>query len=116
VTHNGASIVGAGDVPPAVHAVIDGHPTLGVDGTNLAIGALLNLSAAPGGMGRCAFGLMVARGLIPSAIAALGSAPACLGSAPTGLGSSSTGLGSSPIRALRSSSSVAARLARAVAG
>ena len=31
VTHDGASVVHAGDVPPAMHPAIDGHSTLGVD-------------------------------------------------------------------------------------
>jgi len=110
-----------------MHAAIDGHPTLGVDGANLAIGARLHRSPASGRTGRCALGLMVARGLISTAVPGLRSATITrlrstaitrLSSAAIpGLGSATiTGLGSATIRALRcSTSSIATRLAAPVA-
>jgi hypothetical protein len=60
-----------------VHAAIDRHPTLGVDGANLAIGARLDLSSAPGGPGRGAFGLVPAAcTTVTSRLSA--TVPACL--------------------------------------
>ncbi|MGA7558134.1 MAG: hypothetical protein WBW12_04400 [Terriglobales bacterium] len=116
-----------------MHSAIDRHPTLGVDGANLAIGTRLHLSAAPGGTGRGASGRMVAR--VSGAIPALGSATirtlgsptitglssaavAILGSATiTRLGSAAiASLGSATIRTLRSSRSVASRLTATVSG
>src|SRR5208283_3460902 len=108
VTHNGATVVRAGDVAAAVHAVIDRHPTLGVDRPNLAVAARLNLSAALGGTGGGAFGLMVASGLISTTIPGLiSSAISALGSAAIAGLSSATiaGLSSATIRALRPSGS-----------
>ncbi|MGB0042807.1 MAG: hypothetical protein WBP91_06485 [Terriglobales bacterium] len=116
-----------------MHSAIDRHPTLGVDGANLAIGTRLHLSAAPGGTGRGASGRMVARvsGAIPAlgyaTIRTLGSptitglssaAVAILGSATiTRLGSAAiASLGSATIRTLRSSRSVASRLTATVSG
>ncbi|MGB8772943.1 MAG: hypothetical protein WCC78_02290 [Terriglobales bacterium] len=124
-----------------MHSAIDRHPTLGVDGANLAIGTRLHLSAAPGGTGRGASGRMVARvsgaipalgyatirtlgsptitGLSSAAVAILGSATITrLGSAAiASLGSAAiASLGSATIRTLRSSRSVASRLTATVSG
>ncbi|MGO9826331.1 MAG: hypothetical protein ACLPMG_13780 [Terriglobales bacterium] len=117
MTHNGASIVRAPDAPATVHAAIDRHPTLGVDGPNLAIGARLNRSSAPGGTGRRASRRMVAR--VSGAIPALGSPTiSTLGSSTIStLGSSTVStLGSPTITRLVSASAIATGLAAAVSG
>ncbi|MGO9074886.1 MAG: hypothetical protein ACLPZJ_00900 [Terriglobales bacterium] len=107
----------APDAPATVHAAIDRHPTLGVDGPNLAIGARLNRSSAPGGTGRRASRRMVAR--VSGAIPALGSPTiSTLGSSTIStLGSSTVStLGSPTITRLVSASAIATGLAAAVSG
>ncbi|MGB9239035.1 MAG: hypothetical protein WCC19_09490, partial [Terriglobales bacterium] len=115
----------APDAPATVHAAIDRHPTLGVDGPNLAIGARLNRSSAPGGTGRRASRRMVARvsGAIPAlgspTISTLGSSTiSTLGSSTVStLGSSTVStLGSPTITRLVSASAIATGLAAAVSG